>query len=220
MATPPPSARRRSCCTRPPADPSAPADCARTARCGNARPSGGSRPAWPGSSPGRWRASSKGRSPSPSNTGRRPSPRTRTCWRCRCRTSHTSAAFVETATKCLATAFSSPPKPCERPGASRVGVGHCLQRRESFRRDDEQCFRRVEIADRFREVGAIDVGDEPERHGAVAVMLERLVGHHRPEVGAADADIDRHCECACPCGPSRRRCGLESEKSAILSSTA
>ena len=40
------------------------------------------------------------------------------------------------------------------------------------------------------EVGAVDVGNEAERHGALAVMLERLVGHHRAEVGAADADVD------------------------------
>ena len=33
------------------------------------------------------RASSRGRSPSPSSSARRPSPRSRTCWRCRCRTS-------------------------------------------------------------------------------------------------------------------------------------
>ena len=32
----------------------------------------------------------------------------------------------------------------------------------------------------IREVGSIDVGNEPERHGALAVMFERLVGHHRP----------------------------------------
>ena len=43
---------------------------------------------------------------------------------------------------------------------------------------------------RFHEVGAVDVGNEPEGHRPVAVMLERLVGHHRPEVGAADADVD------------------------------
>ena len=79
---------------------------------------------------------------------------------------------------------------CERPVARGVRVGHRLQRREGFRRDDEERFRRVEIADGLREVGAVDVGDEAERHGALAVMLQRLVGHHRPEVGAADADVD------------------------------
>ena len=78
----------------------------------------------------------------------------------------------------------------QRPGASRVGVGHGFERRECFRGNDEERLRRVEIADRFGEIGAIDVGNEAERHGAVAVMLQRLVGHHRAEVGAADADVD------------------------------
>ena len=56
-------------------------------RCESARPSGGSHRASRGNCPGRWRASSRGRSPNPSSSARRPSPRTRTCWRCRCRTS-------------------------------------------------------------------------------------------------------------------------------------
>ena len=150
----------------------------------------GSRRASRGSCPGRWRASSRGRSPSPSSSGRRPSPRTRTCWRCRCRTSATFAALVETATKCLATAFASPPRPASDQSRARVGVGHRLQRGEGLRRDDEQRLRRVEVARRLGEVGAVDVGDEAEGHGAVAVVLERLVGHHRAEVRAADADVD------------------------------
>src|SRR5215468_11211273 len=44
--------------------------------------------------------------------------------------------------------------------------------------------------DGLREVGTIDVRYEAERHGAVAVMLEGLVGHHWPEVGAANTNID------------------------------
>src|SRR5208337_1248917 len=51
-------------------------------------------------------------------------------------------------------------------------------------------FRGIKILDRLREVGAIDIGNETERHGALAVVLERLVGHHRPQIGAPDADID------------------------------
>ena len=84
----------------------------------------------------------------------------------------------------------SPPSPASDQSRADVGVGHRLQRREGLGRDDEQGLRRVEIAGRLHEIGAVDVGDEAERHGAIAVMLERLVGHHRPEVGAADADVD------------------------------
>ena len=90
----------------------------------------------------------------------------------------------------LGDGFGVASKARQRPVARRVGVGHRLQRREGLRGDDEQRLRRIEVARRLGEVGAVDVGDEAERHGAVAVMLERLVGHHRPEVGAADADVD------------------------------
>ena len=74
----------------------------------------------------------------------------------------TSAALVETATKCFATAFSSPPSPASDHSRAVCGIGHCLQRREGLRRDDEQRLRRVEIVRRFGEVGAVDIGDEAE----------------------------------------------------------
>ena len=102
----------------------------------------------------------------------------------------TSAALVETATKCLATDFSSPPRPASDQSRARVRVGHGLQRGEGLRRDDEQRLCRIEVAHGLGEVGAVDVGDEAERHGALAVVAQRLVGHHRAEVGAADADVD------------------------------
>ena len=104
--------------------------------------------------------------------------------------SDTFAALVETATKCRATAFDVAAERPQRPVARGRGVGHRLQRREGLRRDDEQRLRRIEVVGRFHEVGAVDVGDEPEGHRPVAVVLERLVGHHRPEVGTADADVD------------------------------
>ena len=82
------------------------------------------------------------------------------------------------------------PETRQRPVAGRVGVGHRLQRGKGFGRNDEEGFRGIKILDRLREVGAIDIGNETERHGALAVVLERLVGHHRPQIGAPDADID------------------------------
>ena len=87
---------------------------------------------------------------------------------------------------CLGVAAKAP----ERPFARALRVRHRLQRREGLRGDDEQRFRRIEIARRLDEIGAVDVGHEAKRHGAVAVVLERLICHHRPEVGSADADID------------------------------
>ena len=84
----------------------------------------------------------------------------------------------------------SPPRPLERPIARALRIGHRLQRGEGLGRNDEQRFRRVEVAGGLHEVSAVHVGDEAERHVALAVMLECLVGHDRPKVGAADADVD------------------------------
>ena len=78
----------------------------------------------------------------------------------------------------------------EQPRTRALRVGHRLQRGERLRGDDDERLRRVEVEDRFGEIGAVDVGHEAEGQGAIAVVLQRLVGHHRPEVGAADADID------------------------------
>ncbi len=139
---------------------------------------------------GRSRASWTGRSPSPSSSGRRPSPRSRTCWRCRCRT---RGPWPRSSTR--RRSAGRPPsrrrrRPLEQPGARRVRVGHRLLRREGLRRDDEQRRRRVEVAHGFGEIGAVDVRHEAERELARAVVPQGFVRHHRPEVGAADADVD------------------------------
>src|SRR5260221_3851541 len=42
----------------------------------------------------------------------------------------------------------------------------------------------------FGEISAINVRNEPERHAALGVMFERLVGHHRSEVRTANANVD------------------------------
>ena len=44
--------------------------------------------------------------------------------------------------------------------------------------------------DRFRKVRVVHVGNEAEGQVALAVMPQRLVGHDRPQVRAANADID------------------------------
>ena len=43
---------------------------------------------------------------------------------------------------------------------------------------------------RLGEIGAVDVGDEAERHRPIAERPQRAIGHLRPEIGAADADVD------------------------------
>jgi hypothetical protein len=78
----------------------------------------------------------------------------------------------------------------QRPLARRARVGHRLQRREGLGGDDEQRLRRVEVARRLGEVGAVNVGDEAEGPISIGVVAKRLVGHHRSEVRAPDADVD------------------------------
>ena len=103
--------------------------------------------------------------------------------------SATPSALVETATKCLAIA-SSDPSFASAHSRGRAGVGHRLEGGEGLRGDDEERLLGVEVPGLLDEVGAVDVGDEAEGHLAARVVAQRLVGHHRPEVRAADADVD------------------------------
>ena len=82
------------------------------------------------------------------------------------------------------------PEPGEAPLARAAGVGERLQRGERLRRDHEQRLGGVEVVGGFPEVGAVDVAHEPERHVALREVAQRVVGHVRSEVGAADADVD------------------------------
>src|SRR5512143_2037421 len=44
--------------------------------------------------------------------------------------------------------------------------------------------------DSLREVGAIHIRNKPEPQASMAVMLQRLIGHYRTQVRAADAYVD------------------------------
>ena len=103
--------------------------------------------------------------------------------------SETFAALVETATKCLATALASPPSAWSDQSRA-AGVGHRFQRRKGLRGDDKKRFRRVQVAGRFRQVRAVNIGDEAEGDRTLTVEFEGFISHHRPQVGAADADVD------------------------------
>ena len=103
--------------------------------------------------------------------------------------SATLSALVETATKCLATADSSPSWPTTQ---SRAEVA--LVRVSRVPKVFDEMMKRVSSAARSRgrlhEVGGVDVGDEAEGHVAPAVVAQGLVGHDRPQIGAADAHVD------------------------------
>ena len=85
-------------------------------------------------------------------------------------------------------------KAVEEPLPRAPGVRHRLDRRKGLRGDDHERPLRVEVAERLDELRRVDVGDEPERRLAVAVGPQRLVRHRRPEVGAADADVDHRSD--------------------------
>jgi hypothetical protein len=78
----------------------------------------------------------------------------------------------------------------EEPVAGRVGVGQRFLRGEGLRGDDEEGGLGRERFQRLGDVGAVDVGDEMGVQALLRVGLERLGDHDRPEVGAADADVD------------------------------
>ena len=112
----------------------------------------------------------------------------------------TLSRAVDTATKCLATAArpgvlaledrARREQPSQQPGAGQPGVGQRLQRGERLGRDDEQGRGRVQVGGLLGDVGRVDVGDEAHLEPRLHERLERLVHHHRAEVGAADADVD------------------------------
>jgi hypothetical protein len=81
-------------------------------------------------------------------------------------------------------------QPLEQPAAGLLGVGQRLQGGEGLGGDDEQRAGRRKVAGRLGEVGGVDVGHEPEVQGPVRIVAQGRVGHRRPEVGAADPDVD------------------------------
>ena len=78
----------------------------------------------------------------------------------------------------------------QRPIAGGVRIGHRFQRGEGLGRDDEQRLLGVQILRGLVEVRAVNVRDKAEVQAALAVGSQRLIGHHRTQVGAANADID------------------------------
>ena len=69
-------------------------------------------------------------------------------------------------------------------------VGHGLGRGEGLGGDEEQRALGLELAQHEAQLHAIDVGDEVHALARMAQLFERLDGHRRAQVGAADADVD------------------------------
>ena len=134
--------------------------------------------------------------------------------------SATFAALVETATKCRATDAASPPK-----AASDQSRALCaLVIVSSVVKVFDATMNSVSAGSRSRVASAKSVPSTFETKRKVRsrsrVVPQRLVGHDRPEVGAADADVDDVLDARCRCGPSTGRRGRARQNAAIRSSTA
>ena len=78
----------------------------------------------------------------------------------------------------------------DQPTPRGAGVGQRLDRAERLGGDDEQRRRRIECLQRGVDVGAVDVRHEVGAQARMPEGGQRTRRHRRPEVGAADADVD------------------------------
>ena len=101
----------------------------------------------------------------------------------------TSAALVDTATKCFATAASSPSFASAHARAewALVMVSSVVN---VFEATMNSVVCGIEIAGRFLEVGTVDVRDESVLHRPVGGGGEGRDRHARTEVAPADPDVD------------------------------
>ena len=129
------------------------------ASCGSTRRPRARRSAIPRSDPCRCRWRWRGRWPTRANSARRPNPRTRTCCPDRCRTRPRPSALVDRATKCLATALSSPAAARNQRRAvwALVMVSWVVKVLEATRKSVVSGSNPLE---RLGDVGAVHVGDE------------------------------------------------------------
>mmetsp|Transcript_53784 Transcript_53784/g.126936 ORF Transcript_53784/g.126936 Transcript_53784/m.126936 type:complete len:559 (+) Transcript_53784:879-2555(+) len=78
----------------------------------------------------------------------------------------------------------------QEPGLGRLRIGQRFLGREGLGRDDEQRVLGIEACQHRRKVMAVDIGDEMQLQVTPPKSLQRLHDHRRPEVAAADADMD------------------------------
>ncbi len=76
------------------------------------------------------------------------------------------------------------------PGTRGAGVGQGLLGGESLGGEHEQGFVRVSAAQRVGQFRRVDVGDIGDAQVVAGVAAEGARGHARPEVRAADAEVD------------------------------
>ena len=98
-----------------------------------------------------------------------------------------ASTLVVAATKCSATLAAAA---FEEPGLRGRRVGHGLLGGEGLAGDDEERLGRCDAAQHRGDVVAVDVGDEVQVEPRMGERRERRDRHLRPEVAAADADVD------------------------------
>jgi hypothetical protein len=79
-----------------------------------------------------------------------------------------------------------------RPGG--VGVRLRLHGHEGLGTHDDEGFGRIERARQIFQLRAIDIGDEMRRDAAAPLVVQRLAHQQRPEIRAADPDVDHVLE--------------------------
>ena len=126
------------------------------------------------------------------SSGRRPSPRSRTRWPGRCRSPRPCRGRST-----RRRSASGPPPSASwpaSPSSSQALQSRALVSVSRVPKVLLETMNSVVAGSRplsvVPGVGRVDVADEPALEAVLAVGLERLVGHHRTEVGAADADVD------------------------------
>ena len=173
-----------------PSSPAAPAGSAGAACAGSARPWPGSPRASRGSRRGRSRSSGSARLRSPSSSGRRPSPRTRTCWRCRSRRRPPARRWWTRRRSASPTASS----PAPRPASSQSRAVRALVSVSSVvnvllaTMNSVSSGSRSAVASRMSVPSMLDTNRK--RIERSLYWTQRLRRHRRPEVAAADADVD------------------------------
>ena len=106
-----------------------------------------------------------------------------------------AAGSAATPTKCLASE-SSPPTASLHPRLRGLRVLDRLERRHRLRDDHEERLGGIEIGRRPGEIRRIDVRDEPRDELGRRVRPQRLIGHRRAEVAAADTDVHDRADAA------------------------
>ena len=86
----------------------------------------------------------------------------------------------------------------QEPGARAVRVGHGFLRGEGLGRHQEERGFGIHPLERLGHVRAIHVGHEVEIEIVATIRPQRLAHHDRPEIRAADSDVDHRAN-----GPAR-----------------